>query len=70
MRADGTPLAEPYAQASGAYRGGFSVPEDAYLVLGDAREASDDSRSWDDPYVRRADLRGVVRRRLFRTGAR
>ena len=35
---DGAPLAEPYAQPSGGYRGSFAVPDDAYLVLGDARE--------------------------------
>ena len=70
VRADGVVLAEPYAQPSGGYRGTFAVPEDCYLVLGDAREASDDARSWDDPYVRREDLRGVVRGRLLRAGAR
>ena len=69
-RVDGTPLAEPYAQPSGGYRGSFAVPGDAYLLLGDAREASDDARSWDDPYVRRRDLRGVVRGRMLRTRAR
>jgi signal peptidase I len=70
VRVDGMPLAEPYAQPSGGYRGAFEVPPDGYLVLGDAREESDDSRSWDEPYVRRADLRGVVRGRLLRAGAR
>jgi signal peptidase I len=67
---DGAPLAEPYAQPSGGYRGSFAVPDDAYLVLGDARETSDDARSWEDPYVRRGDLRGVVRGRLLRTRVR
>jgi len=70
VRVDGAPLAEPYAQPSGGYRGSFAVPGDAYLLLGDAREASDDARSWDDPYVRRRDLRGVVRGRLPLTRAR
>lgn len=64
VRVDGAPLVEPYARSSGGYRGAFAVPDDAYLVLGDAREASDDARSWDAPYVRRGDLRGVVRARL------
>lgn len=66
VRVDGATLAEPYARPSGAYRGTFSVPEDGYLVLGDAREASDDARSWADPYVRRRDLRGIVRGRMLR----
>ena len=69
VRVDGTPIDESYAQPSGRYRGAFEVPLDGYLVLGDAREASDDSRSWGDPYVRRGDLRGVVRGRLLRAGA-
>lgn len=70
VRVEGAPLAGRYAQPSGGYRGAFAVPSDAYLVLGDAREASDDSRSWDDPYVRRRDLLGVVRARLLRSRAR
>lgn len=70
VRVDGAPLVEPYALPSGGYRGSFAVPDDSYLVLGDAREASDDARSWDDPYVRRGDLRGVIRCRLPRTRAR
>jgi signal peptidase I len=66
VRVDGAPLAEPYAQPSGGYRRTFAVPGNGYLVLGDAREASDDSRYWADPYVRRRDLRGIVRGRLLR----
>ena len=71
VRADDAAIAEPYARPGGTYRGdAFSVPADRYLVLGDARDASDDSRSWDDPYVRRRDLRGVVRGRLYRARIR
>ena len=67
VRADGALLAEPAARPGGAYRGTFTVPPDGWLVLGDDREASVDSRSWDDPYVRRGELRGLVRARLART---
>lgn len=63
IRIDGTPLAAPYATLSGAYRGVFDVPEDGCFVLGDNHEASVDSRSWDDPFVARRDVRGVVRER-------
>lgn len=34
------------------------VPEDCYLVLGDHRTNSHDSRFWSDPFVRREDLLG------------
>lgn len=32
------------------------IPEGCYLVLGDNRPASMDSRVWDDPFVRREDI--------------
>ena len=63
IRIDGTPITAPYGTLSGAYRGVFDVPEDGCFVLGDNHEASVDSRSWDDPFVARRDVRGVVRER-------
>ncbi len=47
---DGVALAEPYASAS-TFRGTFVVPADGYLLLGDNRDASSDSRTWRRPYV-------------------
>ena len=38
----------------------FDVPEGCYLVLGDNRENSLDSRYWDNPYVERADIKGKI----------
>jgi signal peptidase I len=54
---DGQPLDEPYAGPS-IYHGQFRVPDGAYLLLGDNRDASHDSRIWADPYVPRRHLKG------------
>lgn len=67
---NGERLAEPYARNTGTYRGTFVVPADGHLFLGDDRGASDDARSWTDPYVGGRDILGVVRVRLFPLRAR
>ena len=54
---DGHPLHEPYARLS-TFNGQFRVPEDAYLLLGDNRDASNDSRVWTEPYIPRHHLSG------------
>src|SRR5699024_10983801 len=51
-------LVEPYASDS-AYQGAFDVPEDHYLLLGDNRDASSDSRSSRNPYVGRDEILGI-----------
>ena len=45
-----TPLDEPYLKAkpTGSF-GPYYVPEDCYFCLGDNRNASADSRAWDNP---------------------
>ena len=54
---DGRPLDEPYASPS-VFRGTFTVPRNHYLLLGDNRDASDDARSWQQPYLPREALVG------------
>ncbi len=59
---DGHLLAEPYAVTSSTYRGTFHVPDGHYVLLGDNRDASSDSRSWCHPFVARTEIVGRVLR--------
>lgn len=57
VRVDDRPLEEPYASPS-AFTGDYRVPAGHYVLLGDNRDASTDSRSWPQPFVDRAAIRG------------
>jgi hypothetical protein len=46
------------------------VPAGHYLLLGDNRDASTDSRSWHNPYVSRDEIVGILIRRRDRMMAR
>ena len=48
----------------GAFTQSWRVPGVSYFMAGDNAAASDDSRVWDEPFVRLADLESVVKRRL------
>jgi signal peptidase I len=61
---DGEHLVEPYVSPSAsAYQGTFDVPEGHYLILGDNRDASSDSRNWRNPYVGRGEIAGILLRK-------
>ncbi len=55
---DRVPLDEPYVLENGGPEGSFSVPDGAYLVYGDNRARSSDSRSWRQPFVARSAIEG------------
>lgn len=55
---DGIPLVEPYVLVNGGAGGSFEVPDGAYLLLGDNRAGSSDSRSWRQPFVARSAIEG------------
>lgn len=55
------------ARVHGAYTASWRVPIGGCFVAGDNPAVSDDSRAWDEPFVRMDDLEAVVTRRL--TGA-
>ena len=54
---------EPYASPA-THRAIFVVPAGHYVLLGDNRHASSDSRSWRHPYVSRLEIVGVLVRFL------
>ncbi len=70
VRVNGLRLAEPYVLGNGGPGGSFSVPGGAYLMLGDNRTRSNDSRSWRQPFVPRAAIEGrLIARRHHESGA-
>ncbi len=57
---NGNLLDEPYVVNNSVYRGSFNVPADSYFFLGDNRDASIDSRSFDNPYVAAKNIKGKL----------
>lgn len=62
--ANGVLHREPYAARS-VFNGHFQVPVGHYLLLGDNRDKSSDSRSWVEPYITRDQIKGRPRTRKW-----
>lgn len=65
---NGATVDEPWAhhkrseeQLTGDNRGPYTLPADAFFVLGDNRDESRDSSVWEDPFLPRKKVRGIVR---------
>ncbi len=56
VKVNGVTLDEPYIQAEPTYSGNWTVPEGEYFVLGDNRNSSSDSHSWQ--YLPKANIIG------------
>ncbi len=61
---DGNPIKEPYLKEAmkGEY-GPYVVPEGCYFMLGDNRNSSQDSRKWNNTFLKEEDIMAKV---LFR----
>ena len=63
---DGQPLDAEYGVAGkNENMPSLLVASDGFFVLGDNREYSADSRSWEDPFVHKEELRGKVLYQIF-----
>lgn len=61
---NGAPL-DGRPRVAGAFTQTWRVPESSFFIAGDNAGVSDDSRVWDQPFVRVENLDAVVVRRLW-----
>lgn len=64
---NGKALKERYIEYNKDYSGTFVVPEDRYLMLGDNRANSADSRFWVNPYIHIDQAKYVVKLKVYPT---
>ena len=52
---------EPYLlEAYEGDYGPYNVPSDSFFFLGDNRNGSHDARFWEDPFIKRKDIKGII----------
>lgn len=54
---NGKKLDDSYVEYRGDYNGTFVVPQGEYFMLGDNRANSDDSRYWNNPFVKASQIK-------------
>lgn len=62
---NGQLIEEDYVKYPVETNGVYHVPEDSYFFLGDNRAGSNDSRMWDDPYIKRESIKGKAQIRIY-----
>lgn len=62
---NGEALDEPYVKNQKAEEREFNVPEGKFLMLGDNRANSNDSRYWSNPYIDGSEIKAEARVRVY-----
>lgn len=62
---NGDKIDEPYIENNMDYTGTFVVPEGRYLLLGDNRANSADSRFWANPFIHLNQAKYVVKMKIY-----
>ena len=62
---DGKKLQENYVHFDNCRSGTFNVPENQFMLLGDNRKKSTDSRSWAEPFITEKDMLGRIVYRIY-----